>query len=124
MDYSKYQNTLPFPKRTDFTKVFVYDKGYMIFEGSYAEFIEFKKKAPPGFVRQERIDEEKYKALVLAYHKHNGELEDLFKKDLFEENGVTDNPKAEKAFEIAWEERHSGGLSDVACFFSRLTELI
>jgi hypothetical protein len=38
--------------------------------------------------------------------------------------GVTENPKAEKAFSIAWDLGHGGGNREVAILFDELVELI
>ncbi len=51
-------------------------------------------------------------------------LEGLFREALFEEHGVSTNPKRDKAYAIAWEHGHSAGFSDVASYFSDLVELI
>jgi hypothetical protein len=49
---------------------------------------------------------------------------DRFKIDLFDECGVLQNPKAQAAYDIAWEDRHANGLLEVAYFFEELVELI
>lgn len=59
-----------------------------------------------------------------AYAKERGRLEQEFKEDLLEENGVTDNPKADLCYQKAWEIGHHGGLSEVEIVFSDLVELI
>jgi len=61
-------------------------------------------------------------------HRKNRELEGAvaaeFKKDLFEEYGVENNPKADKAYSIAYDHGHSGGYNEVAGYFGELVELI
>jgi hypothetical protein len=37
---------------------------------------------------------------------------------------LLDNPKAVKAFTIAWDRRHSGGYSEIANEFGELIDLI
>lgn len=49
---------------------------------------------------------------------------DRFKTDLFKEFGVTDNPKREKAFSIAWERGHASGYYEVELCFMNIVELI
>jgi hypothetical protein len=49
---------------------------------------------------------------------------EVFKNDLFIEHGVTENPKANKAFEMAWDRGHSSGLEEVAREFEEIVELI
>lgn len=82
MDYSKYQNNLPWENRR-------------------------KNEA--------------------AFHAYNAEtirLTNLFKADLFEEYGVADNPKADDAFNLAWQHGHSAGYSEVANYFDDFVRLI
>jgi len=59
-----------------------------------------------------------------AHSAEDRRIHELFKKDLFEEYDVADNPKREKCFAIAWERGHSSGYNDVACVFGDIVELI
>ena len=56
---------------------------------------------------------EEYKNATHEYRKENGRLFEEFKKDLFADLDITDNPKAEKLFSIAWEKGHSSGYREV-----------
>jgi hypothetical protein len=47
-----------------------------------------------------------------------------FKNDLFEEYGVSNNPKREKAYAYAWNEGHAYGMYEVAVIFGRIVHLI
>lgn len=47
-----------------------------------------------------------------------------FIPDLFADFGVTNNPKAEKAYRLAYEYGHSAGYYEVVNYFSDLVELI
>jgi hypothetical protein len=47
-----------------------------------------------------------------------------FKIELFKFYDVTDNPKANKAFNLAWDFGHSCGYSEVNNYFIDLVELI
>jgi hypothetical protein len=51
-------------------------------------------------------------------------LEAEFKRDLLAYYEVTDSPKADKAFAIAWDIGHASGYSDIAHTFADLVELI
>jgi hypothetical protein len=57
-------------------------------------------------------------------HSDQQRLNDLFKHDLEVEHGVSDNPKRNKLFEIAWGEGHAYGFSEVASHYDTLVELI
>jgi hypothetical protein len=48
----------------------------------------------------------------------------VFREDLFAAEGVTGHPKAKECFDIAWNERHSYGLKEVASFFETIVVLI
>lgn len=88
----------------------VYDK---ISEGFYRSTLPWKAGTDP-----------EAKALRKAHSEDNSRLHALFKSDLFAENGVTDNPKADRAFAIAWDHGHHSGYSDVAGYFDEIVELI
>lgn len=49
---------------------------------------------------------------------------DEFKNDLFEELGITENPKRDILFAKAWENGHSSGLYEVYSISNDLVELI
>ena len=85
MDYSKYENHLPYPT---------------------------------GPRTPERIAGQR------AYNEETRRLTDLFKADLIEEYGMTGHPRANRAFDIAWERGHSSGYSEVAIYFGELAELL
>ena len=53
-----------------------------------------------------------------------GRLSALFKDDLEKEYGVSGHPKANRLFEIAWSDGHSGGYQVVASRYVELVELI
>lgn len=80
-----------------------------------------------GLKRREKAKEKYRKELREAKNKYSEEHSKLqieFKLALFEEYNVSDNPKREKAFSIAWEKGHSNGLNEVESEFSDLVELI
>lgn len=101
MNFEKYKNLLTYPKRSDYTKFYYYKGGRVL-----AENVE-------GAIKEKVFDEEEYKKANDAYNKENARLFEEFKKDLFADLGIADNPKAEKLFSIAWDKGHSGGYSEV-----------
>ncbi len=48
-----------------------------------------------------------------AYWKSQSEARDLFDADCLAELGLTEHPKAKRFCEIAWQEGHSSGYSEV-----------
>ena len=70
------------------------------------------------------VSAKKDKAANEAYTADEHALRQQFKQDMFEEFGVLDHPKAEKAFEIAWGYGHSSGFHEVFYYFTELAELL
>lgn len=65
-----------------------------------------------------------FRAARAAYHKAQTDIVAEFKTALFKLYGVSDNPKAQKVWEYAWQEGHSEGFSLIAIIFDDLVELI
>jgi hypothetical protein len=59
-----------------------------------------------------------------AYREEERRLNGDFKRDLLHEHGVEGNPRADRAYDLAWEQGHSGGHSEVAGHFADLVGLI
>lgn len=66
----------------------------------------------------------KYKSDMEEYRGKSKQREAEFKTDLLEEYGVTDHPKADKAFSIAWDIGHSNGFSEIEHYFTELLPLL
>lgn len=62
-------------------------------------------------------EKRKWRERCNAIHEH-------FKKDLFEYLDITNHPKREKLFELAWEYGHSNGLNSVVDYAEELVELL
>lgn len=73
---------------------------------------------------ENKLGRDAFKANRSAYQAETARLEGLFRDALFEQYGVTDNPKREKCYSLAWEHGHSAGYSEVANYFSDFVELI
>jgi len=121
--YSKSQTA--YPNKIDYITLYVYDKGECLWsvptwEKDKAEL----KEEYPNAIIQEVLDEEGYKAHQLQYTDEKHKLHEEFVNDLFEDFGVSDNPKRYKAFDLAWEKGHANGLGDVYNEFDDLVELI
>lgn len=52
------------------------------------------------------------------------DYENRFKNDVLQANGLEGHPKADKIYSIAWEEGHSNGLTEVAHWVHKLSELV
>ena len=121
--YSKSQTA--YPNKKDYITFYVYDKGECLWSGPTWEKdkAELKEEYPNALI-QEVLDDDAYKAHRKEYDDESAKLHEEFVNDLFEEFGVSDNPKRYKAFGLAWEKGHANGLGDVYNEFDDLVELI
>jgi hypothetical protein len=120
-------NSEVYPDRREYTGVFVYDKGRLIWNGSlndYSLVLESLKQNHPNYVMQKFVNEEAYKEQRTKYNVEEKRLRREFEEDLYEEFGVQNHPKRKKVFEMAWERGHSSGYSEVCFNFEELVELI
>lgn len=116
---------VPWPNKRDYTILFVYDKGACVFSdvsGSHTKS-SLKEKYPTAVI-QEVFDREAYNAQILLHDEEASRLHMEFQQDLFEDYGVSDNPKRFKCFALAWERGHSSGHSEVYYEFGDLVALI
>ena len=121
--YSKPQTS--YPNKKDYIKYYVYDRGEVLnivygYEKSKAQL----EKEYPDAVIQVVMDNEGYKEHQIQYGEETHKLHEEFVNDLFEEYGVSDNPKRFKCFQLAWEQGHAYGLEEVYNKFDDLVELI
>ena len=125
-DFNYYETTsITYPRSTDYTTYYVYDKGKTIWHGSYNEYKNNKDVSfPKGFTFQKIVDSDALKEHAAKYREEYNRLLREFKEDLFEEFGVSQNPKREQCYSLAYEDAHSYGLESVYDKFSELVELI
>jgi hypothetical protein len=121
-DYYSKPKTLN-PNKLDYITYYVYDKGVVLWTGPTWEKnkSELKEEYPAAII-QEVLDEDAYKAHQVEYKLEKEKLSKEFMYDLFEEFGVTDNPKRDKAFAYAREKGNS--YSEVYDVFADIVELI
>ena len=121
----KYYSTveIPYPNRDEFTNVFVYSRGRVMWQGP---FVEYKSRSSEfsGMLVEKTVNEEGLKAQRIAYGIEQSRLEQEFKADLFEEHGVTDHPKANAVYSIAYQYGHHSGHEEVASHFDTFVDLI
>jgi 3-hydroxyacyl-CoA dehydrogenase len=123
-DYYSKPQTL-YPNKSDYITFYVYDRGACIYsESALSNTKSALKEDYPNAVIQEVLDEEGYKAHQLLYTYEKHKLHEEFVNDLFENFNVTNNPKKQKAFDLAWEKGHANGLEEVYNEFYDLVELI
>ena len=121
--YSKPQ--IVYPNKKDYITYYVYDKGEVLHCGTCIhQPVSKLKEVYPNAVIQEVLDEDAYKAKRKQYSDESAKLYKEFQNDLFEDYGVSDNPKRFKCFDLAWEHGHSSGLEEVYNYFGDFVELI
>jgi|APSaa5957512622_1039677.scaffolds.fasta_scaffold28480_2 hypothetical protein len=59
-----------------------------------------------------------------AIRQENSDIRMTFKADLLESLSLTDHPKAQRLWEMAWDHGHSAGLSEVVDWAETLAELV
>lgn len=126
-DLAYYQNVGAYPKKEDFTTYFAYQKGKVVHAnvpGAEGQEKEYGWKVQ-GYTVEKQVDENGYRAARDAYRTKERSLLNEFRDDLLAANGLTaGNPKAIKAYDIAWNERHSNGLGEVVDLFEDLAQLL
>lgn len=143
----KFKNNLPYPNKDKFKMFYFYKNGICDGPFTIEQIKEFANNMAKqykldwiansdyirtrnflftdcGYVYQEIIDEEAYKKEKEIYYARETEIYEDFKKCLFEQFDVVDNPKRDTCFFIAWEHGHSSGFNEVYCYFSEIVELI
>jgi hypothetical protein len=123
-DYYSKPQTL-YPNKKDYITFYAYDKGECL--DIRPNFYTSKKQVEgdyPNAVIQEVLDKEAYEAHRKEYNDESAKLHQEFKNDLFEEFGVSDNPKRNKCFDLAWEHGHPSGYEEVYNYFGDFVDLI
>ena len=125
MDFSIYENTLPYPSITDATTIYYYKAGktVAIKVGEETQYMNGVVHLTPC-IKEKVTDKESFRKMRDAYDEENKRLYERFIEDVKEDLGITNNPKADKLMSKAWERGHSGGYADVYSCAVDLVELI
>lgn len=116
---------LHYPQEKDYTHIFMYDNGQVIFKGTWWDFRNKKGTFPPTAVKQEVLAEEAFEKAKKEYNEEIQKRFTEFKQDLEKEFGVEGNPKADLLFAKAWEFGDSnGGYSEAYNYYEDLVDLI
>ena len=121
MDFDLYKNNLPYPSKQ--YQYAVYSKGTVLgIVDTRGEFDALKFANPKSISEHYQIDEDVYREEMAVYHREDGRLRELFKKDLFDYFGINLNPKREALYEKASEDNE--GVQDIYYKFGDLVDLI
>lgn len=124
-DFNYYATaTLPWPSRSAFVRYNVFDGPNILSTGLPEAQVKQLMKINPTAQYATYVMDDKYNAARKAYKDEETRLFNEFVQDAFEECGVTNHPKADKAMSIAWEHAHSEGYASVYEFFEELCELL
>ena len=133
MNFDKYINRKDCPAIADFTHTYYYSGGkavavkepdgnhYLILSDGSRRWTD---KVPRHGAHEKVVDTESYNALRNEWDAEESRLYELFKQDLFEELGISDNPRRRLLFTKAWERGHAYGYAEVYNVALDLVDLI
>jgi len=112
---------MPYPRKPDFATTYFYSKGALMLTVKPGEPFPSNRWT---WTRETVLDNDSYMKAVTAYNVAIKAKHDEFTEDLFKELSIEDSPKKEKLFDIAWDNGHSYGFSQVYHEACDLVELI
>lgn len=133
MNFDKYKNHLPYPRKQDYKTTFWYRAGKCIAkqgpndpvpEVFVAGIDPNVKGAFDGYTSETVCDDSAFNAARDLYNTAERASYDTFKQDLFDDLGIASHPMRDALFAKAWEDGHSAGFSEVYNCASNLTDLI
>jgi hypothetical protein len=122
--YRNIGKVTPYPSRDNFTTYNVYKGGKVIGLMVTSEVCDQLKKDNATWAVEPVIDEDGYDKVKAAYWAREALISQVFNWGLFYVNDLLDNKKAQKAFNLAWEQGHHAGYYKVASHFDDLIDLI
>lgn len=122
--FDYYSNGYPMPTKEEYTTVYVYDRGHVLWQGTPKDFIKESKNFHGNVVIQRALDKEAYNDEVARHREDELRLLNEFRDDLFHYFGVTNHPKCYTCFGLSWERSHSEGFEAVYNTFAELSQLI
>jgi len=142
MDYSNYENKMPYPNKGDYIRFFIYRKGTtFLHNGTFDDLREEYRNVigtpipnsshtiksdleKRGYVVEQVLDTELYNTKMIEYNLEATRVHTDFEHDLAVEYGVEDNPKRGLLFSRAWGIGHASGLEEVEIHYADLVDLI
>ncbi len=135
-NFEQYQPTLDYPSKAYFTTTYYYSNGRVVASLGPDGKTNFTDPQDAGLptqlantvlakcVTESVLDRAAYKEALVQYQAQLALLENKFRTDLFCELGITDNPKREKLYSIAYDKGHAHGYAEVYAVACSLVELI
>ena len=120
--YAYYSSTtVEYPSKANYSINYYYRRGKLICERR--PFSEIKE-IPVDAVEETVFDEECFKLHEKLFFDEKMALQEEFKRDLLEAEGVVGHEKAEACFTLAWDYGSSTDLREVHDYFRDLIQLI
>lgn len=119
MNFSKYKNTFTYPNCKDYSTTYYYKNGKVVATvttGSLS-IVDYSTK-------ETVIDEEKFKKAEEEYYAEERRLADMFINDLFDDLGISDNPKRHLLYSKAYDYSHSDDYEEIYNVACNLVYLI
>lgn len=114
-DASRYKGSLPYPSPPKMHPV-------LLKHGSKLTMDEASQVPALVSAREQAMTD--YAQAKVAYGAEQTAIRERFVNDIAVAFGVSDNPKKEKLFEVAWSLGHSSGYGEVWNYYAELVELI
>lgn len=111
MNFDKYNVTIPFPEKP--WKPRVKPNPTIAALRKYADDLEQYEK--------EMVV---YREAAQAYYAAQAQMRLQFKADVLQEHGLTGHPKADKVYDMAWQEGHADGYGNIERWVEDLAELV
>jgi len=114
----------PYPAKGSYQSYNLYRGGVVIGLMVSADQRDELKTINPNCLVETIYDDVGYKEAMRAYNDRAALIRQVFNWGVFYIEGVMDNPKAQKAFSLAWKNGHYAGYTEVANYFDDYVELI
>ncbi len=111
MNFEKYKNKTDYPKKPEKPRLSSHPTKREV-ESYLLNLEDYEKKS---LIYKEKME---------IYQTVDAEIHDNFRKDLFEDLGISNNPKKDLLYSKAWENGHSAGFSEVYNVACDLVDLI
>jgi hypothetical protein len=123
-ELSRNNDVAPYPSKKDFTFYYGYKGGEVVAKKVTKAEIDELKRTVANLTTESEVDDAAFKKAMDAFTHRNALIRQVFVWGLYYLTDILDNPKAAKAFSIAWEQGHSSGYAEVANYFDDLADLI
>lgn len=101
---------MPYPNKVDFTTLYVYDKGVVVYRGKKSEY---ENKSLVKMTSETAVDEQGYKEAMEKYRVATNKANNEWQKDVFEYVGADMANKQHSAlYSIIYQDHHSS-MADV-----------